>query len=238
MTKPIEDHEYGVTVTIADIEIPDVGDKREITLKAILHLNDINFSIHKARVTIKADGVKATMRGNGKTIVFTFDDKRRTLKIQTSQAPSDIYMDEAGYMYSKPPNKGWVKIQPTGMFNMANQIANEMPIENIFKGAIKNITDEAKRSNFFFPVVEWGIRFRMSAFERNPKFKKQESDCGKPKPCYKFVGIAGQQAGSYAIFTPGGQLKEFSIKGNTIKYEYGKYDVILPNAQELSMFGQ
>jgi len=236
--KKIEDHEYGVEVTITDIAIPDVGDKSKITLKAYLHLNDQNFSIHKEIVTIKSDGIKATMRGSGKTIVFTFDDKRRTLKIQTSQAPSDIYMDEAGYMYSKPPNKGWVKIQPTGMFNIANQIVNGLPVENIFEEAIKKVTDEAKRSNFFFPVVEWGIRFRMSAFEKNPDFKKQEIDCDKPKPCYKFIGIVGQEAGSYAIFTPGGQLKEFSIKGNTIKYEYGKYDVILPNAKELSIFGQ
>lgn len=229
--KSIEDHEYGVTVTIADIEIPDVGDNKELTLKAILHLNDQNFSIHKELVTIKADGVKATIRGEGKSIVFTYDDKRRTLKMQTAQAPSDIYLDEVGYMYTKPPNKGWMKVRLSGMMKM-------LPMASTFSGsAFENMTG-TDNSNFFFPIVEWGIRFRMSAFERNPNFKKQPTDCGKPESCNKFVGTKGQELGSYAIFDPGGRLKELNFKGNTITYEYGEYNVVLPNAQELSIFGK
>jgi len=233
--KTIEDKEHGVEVTITDIEIPDVGDKEKITLKAYLHLNDENFSIHTERVTIKADGVKATIRGEGKIIVFTYDDKRRTIKMQTAQAPSDVYMDEAGYMYSKPPNKEWMKVHLKGMMNM-------LPMLSSFAGSGFEEIVGSDNSNIIFPIVEWGIRFRMSAFERSKdeneakKFKKHSIDCGKPEPCHKFVGIAEDTSSSYAIFDPSGKLKELNFKGNTIKYEYGEYNVILPEAKELSIF--
>ncbi len=227
--EPVKDHEYGVIVTIEDISIPDVGDKNKITLKAFLHLNDEKFSIHKERVTIKPDGIIATMRGDGKTVKFTYDDKRKALKIETAKAPSNTYFDNKGFIYSYNKKQGWVKINFSGMMGRS-------PFAMPFAGAgLENIgQNKGGEGNGNFPIVEWGIRFRMSAFERNPNFKKQLIDCDKPRKCIKFIGVAGQESGVYAIFNPGGRLIELNFKGNTIKYKYGDYHVKLPNAKTIS----
>ena len=227
--EPVKDHEYGVIVTIEDISIPDVGDKNKITLKAFLYLNDEKFSIHKERVTIKADGITAIMRGGGKTVKFTYDDKRKALKIETANAPSNTYFDSEGFIYSYNKKQGWVKINFSGMMGQS-------PFAMPFAGAgLGNIgQNNVGEGNSNFPIVEWGIRFRMSAFERNPNFKKQLIDCDKPRKCIKFIGVAGQESGVYAIFNPGGRLIKLNFKGNTIKYKYGDYHVKLPNAKTIS----
>ena len=176
---------------------------------------------------LKTD-IKATIRGEGKTIVFTYDDERRALKIQTTQAPSDTFMDENGYMYSYNSRQGWVKINLSRMMN-------KLPMMSAFAGSGFEGMAGTNNSNFFFPIVEWAMRFQIEAFDRNPNFKKQEYDCGLSKPCSKFIGIEGQELGSQAIFDSKGRLKAINFKGNTVDYEYGDYDVQLPNAKELSM---
>ena len=227
----LEDQEYGVEVRIADIAIPDVGDKERITLKAYLHFDQERFSIHKEEVIIKADGIKAIVRGNGNTVTMTYDDKRRSLRIVTSGNQRTMYMDEAGYIYNYSNNQGWVKINLGGFMGMMGQ----MPFGQEFANSPMQDMLQPSNKNFFFPMVEWGIRFRMSAFERNTNFKKQEEDCDKPEPCYRFNGIAGQEQGVSALFDPNGRLKELRYQGSTIKYEYGMFDVIIPEATEMNI---
>lgn len=106
----------------------------------------------------------------------------------------------------------------------------QMPIGQEFANSPMQDMLQPSNKNFFFPMVEWVIRFRMSAFERNTNFKKQEEDCDKPEPCYRFNGIAGQEQGVSALFDANGRLKELRYQGNTIKYEYGMFDVIIPEA--------
>ncbi|MBT8185673.1 MAG: hypothetical protein KJN76_12585 [Eudoraea sp.] len=227
----LEDQEYGVEVIIADIPIPDVGDKERITLKAFLHFDQERFSIHKEEVVIKADGIEAIVHGGGKTVRLTYDDKRRTMKIQTSGGQGPMYMDEDGYLTRNAGSQGWVKINMKGFMGMVGQmpsglLSTDIPIQEML---------EPSNKNFFFPMVEWGIRFRMSAFERNPNFKKQEEDCGKPEPCQRFNGIAGQEQGVRALFEPNGRLKEINFQGNKVIYKYGLFNVVVPEARELSI---
>ncbi len=169
------------------------------------------------------------MRGGGKTVKFTYDDKRKALKIETANAPSNTYFDSEGFIYSYNKKQGWVKINFSGMMGQS-------PFAMPFAGAgLGNIgQNNVGEGNSNFPIVEWGIRFRMSAFERNPNFKKQLIDCDKPRKCIKFIGVAGQESGVYAIFNPGGRLIKLNFKGNTIKYKYGDYHVKLPNAKTIS----
>ena len=227
----LEDREYGVEVTVADIAIPDVGDKERITLKAYLHFDQERFSIHKEEVLIKADGIKAIVRGSGKTVTMTYDDKRRSLRMVTSGNQRTMYMDEAGYVYNYSDNQGWVKINLGGFMGMMGQ----MPIGQEFANSPIQGMLQPSNKNFFFPMVEWGIRFRMSAFERNPNFKEQEEDCGKPEPCHRYIGISGQEQGVSTLFDPNGRLKELRYQGNTIKYEYGMFNVIIPEATEMNI---
>lgn len=227
----LEDQEYGVEVTVADIAIPDVGDKERITLKAYLHFDQERFSIHKEEVVIKADGIKVIALGSGNTVIMTYDDKRRALRIQTSGNQKTMYMDEAGYIYNHAGSQGWVKVNLKGVLGMMSMVPlagqfGDIPVQGLLSNTGKN---------FFFPMVEWGIRFRMSAFERNPNFKKQEVNCDKPAPCYRFTGVSGQETGVRALFDPSGRLKELHYQGSTIKYEYGLYDVIIPQAQEMNI---
>jgi len=225
----IEGHDYGLTITIVDISIPDVGEKDKLTLKAYLHINEQNFSIHKEQVTIKALGIKATMQGDGKTVVFTYDDKRKALKIESPEMPTNTYVDEQGYMYTKIPNQGWVKMRFNGMIN---QFSRTIP----FTTSSFDNSVETTNSNLFFPIVEWATKFKMSTFEQNQNFSKQRVNCNKPTQCYKFVGTAGQELGCYAIFNAGGQLIELSFdRDNSIKYKYGEYNVYLPNARQFNI---
>lgn len=223
----LENHEYGVEVTINDIPVPDVGDKDKITLAAYLHLNEENFSVHKERVTIKADGVKATIVGAGNRMVLTFDDKRRAQKIESPQMPSEAYTDEYGYMYIHTPEQGWVKMN---LNNFMGKAMLQLPTNAALNNMMENM---AGNNNLFFPITEWGIRFRKTAFERNANFRKQLVDCGKVEKCTKYIGIAGQEAGVTALFEPGGRLKELNFNGTVTTYEYGEYTVILPDAKEI-----
>ena len=229
----LEDHEYGVELTITDISIPDVGDKEKLTLKAYLHLNDENFSIHSERVFIKASGIIATLKGSGKTVKLTYDSKTKAMRMQSGQAPSDIYFDVNGYVYVHNNSKGWMKVNFSGMMGQLPMVNTFT--ESVFDDIMPSNSVEELSGNALFHMVEWGIRFRMSAFERNIRFKKQFTECGKPEPCYKFVGVGGQEEGSYALFDPGGKLKELSFKGMTTTYEYGDFNVQLPNATEMSI---
>ena len=224
----LENHEYGLEVTIADIDIPDCGDKDQLTLKAYLHLNDQDFSIHKEMVTIKADGIIATLRGAGNTVKFTYDGKIKAVKVETQQAPRDTYFDSEGFIYNYNKSKGWIKLNFGGMLSA-------LPMADSFSGSGFDALAGEGSEMSFFPMVEWGIRFRMSAFERNTNFKKSLTDCGKSEPCHKFTGTAGQELGTYAIFNPGGRLEELYFKGQTIHYEYGDFNVTLPDAQIFSI---
>lgn len=229
--KDLEKHKYGVEVTINDIPIPDVGEKTKITLTTYLHLNEENFSVHKERVTIKSDGVKATMTGSGNTMVLTFDDKRRAQKIESAQMPSDAYTDDSGYMYISTPKQGWVKMH-VGKF-----MGNAMPMAPIPTNPALNkmVSSSGTNSGIFFPITQWGLQFRKVAFENNTNFKKQLVNCDKAEKCTKFIGIAGQESGVTALFSPGGRLKELNFNGVKITYEYGDYTVILPEAKEISL---
>lgn len=227
--KNLENHRYGVEVTVNDIPIPDVADKKEIVLSAYLHLNDNNFSVHKERVTIKADGVKAIITGTGNRMVLTYDDKNRAQQIQSPQLPSNAYTDEHGYMYVHTPKQGWVKMN---LVDFMGKAMLQMPNNAALGNMMENINGN---DNLFFPITEWGLRFRKTAFESNPNFSKQMVDCGKAEKCTRFNGIAGEEAGVQALFEPGGRLRELNFNGIKIQYEYGEYNVILPNAKELNM---
>ena len=227
----LDDQEYGVEVTVADIPIPDVEDKERITLKAYLHFDEERYSVHKEEVVIKADGIKLIAQGNGNRLIMTYDDKRRSLRIQTSGNQKTMFMDDAGYIYNNAGSQGWVKVNLKGVLGMMSMVPlpgqfGDIPVQGLLSDTDKN---------FFFPIVEWGIRFRMSAFERNPNFEKQVEDCGKPAPCYRFTGVSGQEAGVSALFDPNGRLKELRYQGSTIKYEYGLYEVIIPEAREMDI---
>ncbi len=228
--KDLENHEYGIEVTINDIPIPDVGEKEKITLTAYLHLNEENFTIHKEQVTIKANGVKATMTGFGNTMVLTFDDKRRAQKIESSQMPSTAYTDDNGYLYINTAKQGWTKMQVTKFMGNAMSMGT-MPDNS----ALNKMMENSGSSNIFFSITEWGLRFRKIAFEANTNFKKQLVDCGKAEKCTKFIGIAGEEAGVTALFQPSGRLKELNFNGLKTKYEYGEYTVIIPKAKEISL---
>jgi len=242
----LEDKDYGIEVTIADIDIPDVGDKVQLTLKAYLHFDNERYSIHKEEVIIKAEGIRATIRGEGKTTILTYSEKTKAMRIETSGS-SVSYMDKEGGIYNFDDDSGWMRLNLGGLMGKSmggimqdNQ--NLGTLEKLFtRGQLESedyfdatSTESFKdkfnmgSSNFFFPMVEWGIRFRASAFERNTEFNKQEADCGEPTPCNKFVGVDGWEA----TFEPGGRLKKLRYQGTTIDYKYGDFQVELPEAKE------
>ncbi len=200
----------------------------------------------------KADGIKAIVRGVGSTTIFTYDDKKRTMKIEASGSSNPSYMDESGYMYSYNNSQGWMKMNLGGIAGKSMggiMQGNTENLNNLMEGGYINQNDYEEATstetfgekfnmgsgNLFFPMVEWGIRFRASAFERNTNFKKQLVDCGKPAPCKKFVGVAGQEKGTQATFEPGGRLIKLGYQGKTIDYEYGDFQVQLPEAQEFKL---
>lgn len=247
----LEDKDYGIEVTIADIDIPDVGDKVQITLKAYLHFDNERYSIHKEEVIIKAEGIRATIKGEGKTTTLTYSEKTKAMRIETSGSSSPTYMDKEGGIYNFDDDSGWMRMNLGGLMGKSmggimqdNQ--NLGTLDKLFAGGQLESEDYFQAtstesfgdkfnmgsSNFFFPMVEWGIRFRASAFERNTNFKKQEVDCGEPTPCNKFVGLAGQEKGVQATFEPGGRLKKLLYGGMTIDYKYGDFQVELPEAKE------
>jgi len=224
--KPIEDKVSGNTSNIQNSDASNPEQSGQTDNDEFANGNSTD-STDQTSSFLKTD-IKATIRGEGKTIVFTYDDERRALKMQTAQAPSDTFMDENGYMYSYNSRQGWVKINLSRMMN-------KLPMMSAFAGSGFEGIAGTNNSNFFFPIVEWAMRFKTSAFENNTNFKKQEYDCGLSKPCSKFIGFRGQELGSHAIFDSGGRLKALNFKGNTVDYEYGDYNVQLPNAKEISM---
>ena len=248
----LEDHDYGVEVTITDIAIPDVGEKERITLKAYLYFDDEHFSIHEEEVLIIADGIKTTVRGEGNTTILTYSEKTRAMRIESSGSSTPTFMDEEGALYNFDNNSGWIRMNLGGLMGTSMggiMQGNTENLNNLLEGGYigQNDYEEATSTatfgekfnmgsgNLFFPMVEWGIRFRASAFERNTNFKKQLVDCGKPAPCKKFVGVAGQEKGTQATFEPGGRLIKLRYQGKTIDYEYGDFQVQLPEAQEFKL---
>ncbi|MBT8236441.1 MAG: hypothetical protein KJO04_09635 [Bacteroidia bacterium] len=248
----LEDQEYGVEVTISGIPIPDVGEKRFIKLDARLHFDDENFSIHSERVNIKPSGILATISGDGPQLILTYNEDTEAMKIAASNKVN--YMDRDGWLYMKDNQTGWKKMNLSGFMGMSmagiigsdlvssefdmsdfQQVVNEgvLSDETRFKATSTTTFGETYRTgsgkaNFFLPMIEWGMRFSVSQFEKDPGFKSQLVDCGKPQPCKKFIGIEGDKSGVETTFNPGGQVIRIVYRGRTITYDYGNYIVTLP----------
>lgn len=223
--EPLKEHKFGIIVTINDISIPDVGDKKELTLKAILHLNDKHVSIHKELVSIVANGITATMKESGMTLKYIYDNKTKAVKVISSD--EIMYYDNEGTIYMKDEYGKWMKMKNGGM-NMG-QLANMpsfIPLTSNDKEEIQNM------SSGLPPFIKFAINFRMISFETNNQFEKSLVDCGLPIKCNKFTNSQGM----YAIFNTAGKLIEYSFgKGVTIKYKYGDYNVKLPKANLFKM---
>jgi len=203
----IKEHEYGVIVTITEIAIPDVGTKEELTLKATLHLNNEHVSIHKETVTIVSYGIIATTERRGRKSKFTYDGKRKTGKYEIGTLPV-VYHDDQGYKYVKSNSSGWKKVNMRKM-----------------TGTNSNL-DLRTRTLINFPLVGYALIFKINEFEKTEEYTKTKVDCGLPVKCSEFNTSSGVKA----LFNPNGKLIKFKTPSQTINFEYGNYEVILPEA--------
>ena len=225
IVETLKEHEYGVTVAIDDIAIPDVGTKQAITLKAILHLNDAHISFHKETVSIVQKGIIATAHGQGANVKYTYDAKTKAVRMNIPNGT--MYYDDTGFVYTNRGKKGWIKMKNGGM--NINQFSN-MPKGTALKA--DEIAEIDAATNELPPFINFAMNFRMIAFESNDKFKKTLVDCGKPVECSKYTS----NDGFHTIFNPAGQLIELAFDDKvTIKYKYGDFDVKLPDAQLFDM---
>ena len=221
----LKEHEYGVIVTINDIKIPDVGTKEELTLKAILHLNDKHISIHKEIVSIVNKGIIATVKGQGARVKYIYDSKTKAVKMTTPKGP--IYYDSIGFVYTNMGRKGWMKMANKGM---SMRQFSFMPAGIRLKP--KEIAEINQATSDLPQFINFAINFRMISFETNDAFTKTLVDCGKPVECNRF----SNNKGVHALFSPSGQLLEFGFNRKmTISYEYGDFNVKLPEAKLFEM---
>jgi len=231
--KPIKEHEYGVIVTIKDIAINDVGKKKKLTLKASLHVNNEHVSIHKERVSIVFDGIIATMKSNGVVgMKFIYDDKTKAVKADVMD--NVLYYDDKGYTYMKTPFHGWQKMNAselgTGLKIGKNKVQGwglDIPIPS------NTELNEIAKANTKLPAfIDFAINWRARSFESSKEFNKTIIKYHSKEDCSKFIGPKGMTV----IFSPSGKLLEFSFGEKfKIKYEYGNYNVILPEATKMDI---
>ncbi len=219
----IKEHEYGVIVTITDIAIPDVGTKEALTLKAILHLNDVNISIHKETVSIVDKGIIAHMSGDGFNAKYIYDNKTKAAKMESKAAT--IYNDNEGFTYFYNKKYGsWQKI------NVAQARMMGMAMSP-FPGFDEKQYGEFEESQKIPPVIAFAINFSVGSFESRNEFRKSTIVYKSIEGCRKFI----EPQGFTTIFSPTGKLLELTFGGKVkIQYEYGDYEVNLPQATEIS----
>lgn len=203
----IKEHKYGVILTITDIAIPDVGTKEEITLKAILHLNDAHISIHKETVSIVSYGIIATTERRGRKSKFTYDGRRKTGKYELGSLPV-VYHDDEGYKYINSRTSGWKKVNMRKM-----------------TGTNSNL-NERTRTILNFPLAGYALIFKMSDIQKTKEYTKTKVDCGLAAKCTQFSASNGVKL----LYNPSGRLIEYTTPSQTINFQYGNYNVILPEA--------
>ena len=112
MVKKIPGKKYGVRLIFDGIEIDDIPkDLETMEIKGYLHLDDERFSIHSEEVNINPKDVKVTARGTN-TVTITYDNDTGASKFQSVSAPSDVFMDTKGFVYTyvdRPQDRGWKK---------------------------------------------------------------------------------------------------------------------------------
>ena len=205
--KSIKDHKYGVIVTFTDIAIPDVGTKEELTLKAILHLNDEHISIHKETVSILSYGIIATTERRGRKSKFTYDSRRKTGKYEMGSLPV-VYHDDEGYKYINSRTSGWKKVNMRKM-----------------TGTNSNF-DARTRTLLNFPLVGYALIFKMSDIQKVSEYSETKVECGLPAKCTQFSTSNGVKL----LYNGSGRLIEYTTPSQTINFQYGNYNVILPEA--------
>ncbi|WP_432410666.1 hypothetical protein [Rasiella sp. SM2506] len=203
----IKDHKYGVIVTFTDIAIPDVGTKEELTLKAILHLNDEHISIHKETVSILSYGIIATTERRGRKSKFTYDGRRKTGKYELGSLPV-VYHDDEGYKYINSRTSGWKKVNMRKM-----------------TGTNSNF-DARTRTLLNFPLVGYALIFKMSDIQKVSEYSETKVECGLPAKCTQFSASNGVKL----LYNGSGRLIEYTTPSQTINFQYGNYNVILPEA--------
>ncbi|MCF6279802.1 MAG: hypothetical protein L3J14_05580 [Flavobacteriaceae bacterium] len=226
----LEDHEFGVIVTIKDIAIKDVGTKKKLTLKALLHLNNENYSIHKEQVSIVANGIIATMKSSGAVMKYIYDDKTKAVKVNAMG--NLMYYDNEGYTYMKTPFHGWQKMNASELTTGFIQGKNEAQSWGLDIPMPSNTElNEIAKANTKLPAfIDFAINWRAKSFESSKEFNKTTIKYDSKEDCSKFIGPKGMTV----IFSPSGKLLEFSF-GNKFKleYEYGNYNVTLPKATKM-----
>lgn len=99
---------------------------------------------------------------------------------------------------------------------------------------VEEVLNDENNANFFLPMIEWGMRFKVRHFE-NSKFRFQLVNCDEPVPCRRFEGITEEVQGVAATFNPDGRVQKIEFQEQTISYKYGNYTVNLPNATEFKI---
>ncbi len=242
--KKIPGKEYGLRLHFEGLEIPDLpADKETLELKAYLHFNGTDYSIHSEVVNVNPRDVRVTGSGPYGGMTITYDADTGASKYEAPDIPGGhTFSDELGYMYVNNPRQGWQKLnlnkfKDLGMANLGAQ-TQKMPY---YMGTLfgKNpdsfqIPDVAKGDVMIKPIVNWPERMTIAALSQNPEFKKQEIACLSAKgDCVRFTGVSGDATGVQIYFNVSGKLQRINMKGHQLDYEYGDYTVILPQAQEL-----
>ncbi len=230
--EPLEDHEFGIIVTIQDIAIKDVGTREKLTLKASLNLNDEHISIHKEQVSIVANGIIATIKSSGVAAMkYIYDDKTKAVKADV--IGQVMYYDDKGYTYINTPTHGWQKMNAMELgkgFILGKNEAQSWGL-NIPMPSNTELNEIAIANTKLPAFIDFAINWRAKFFETRKEFNKTTIKYNSIEGCSKFIGPEGMTV----IFSPSGKLLEFSF-GNKfkIKYEYGNYNVTLPNATKMN----
>ena len=245
--KRIPGKEYGLRLHFEGLEIPDLSEEKEtIELKAYLHFNDEDFSIHSEVVSINPKDVRIRANNKGRLLTITYDKDTGGLKFEAAHIPGGhTFSDDQGYMYVNKPNQGWKKLNLNNFMgqNMTHMMGQMMPIPmevDLFlgrEGISSKTPDIPNGKGIFKPMVDWPERMTISVLSRNPNFEKHQMECldSKGNYCVAFMGIQGAAAGVQIYFNTSGKLQRIVMKDHQLDFEYGDYTIVLPNAEELKL---